>query len=537
MKRKLLFFILSAVMLLGIFPVGAFAADGYHEHDFGKLQAFLNQPSATAGQSNGQRLSASYNAQDPTTWFGVVWNNEIPKRVQQIGASNRWESKSLAGSLDVSGFTALTDINCLNNALTSLDVSQNPVLDVIECSENQLSALNVGACPKLTTLICANNQLTALDISSNHDLEYLECHHNNLTALNTSANSKLNYLSCGANQLTSLDVSANTALTHIGCGQNKLTALNVSANKKLKELACRGNQLASLDLSANTDLSALSCDDNRLTSLDASTNRDIKTISCINNPTTSIKVNMYGQNISLSVNGNGYVDILVAEWQLTSNNWASAAVPVVSRGINSSAMRPIKLNATPVSAIMASGVAVARPKSGETFINWTEFGTEVSKQREYEIDLGEKAYNLVANFSGSQPTPTPTPTPMPTPAPSATPPLVLKLTTSPSDGKIYTGGRVKISPNITGGTWDYKSDYLSGDFSAPDALFTGLKAGTTRVVYTVGEQTAYVDIVIAQSTLPTTGQDASLMAGLMIIAMCIGACALIYRIKTTKENV
>lgn len=42
--------------------------DGYNENDFNKLQAFLNQPSADTGKTNGEQINPyplSYNPSDP----------------------------------------------------------------------------------------------------------------------------------------------------------------------------------------------------------------------------------------------------------------------------------------------------------------------------------------------------------------------------------------------------------------------------------------------------------------------------------------
>ncbi|MBR6494616.1 MAG: leucine-rich repeat domain-containing protein, partial [Prevotella sp.] len=71
----------------------------------------------------------------------------------------------------------------------------------------------------------------------------LHCHKNKLTSLDLSANTKLSYLECGTNQLTELNVSKNTNLQTIWCNNNKLTALDLSKNTKLTSLYCYGNQI------------------------------------------------------------------------------------------------------------------------------------------------------------------------------------------------------------------------------------------------------------------------------------------------------
>ncbi len=66
-----------------------------------------------------------------------------------------------------------------------------------------------------------------MNISNNTALTNLQCVSNQLTTLDVSANTALNRLECYYNQLTSLDVSANTALTRFYCNNNQLTSLNV----------------------------------------------------------------------------------------------------------------------------------------------------------------------------------------------------------------------------------------------------------------------------------------------------------------------
>ena len=95
----------------------------------------------------------------------------------------------------------------------------------------------------LNELSCNSNQLTTLDLSANTALETLHCNNNQLTALDMSANTALRNLNCYSNQLTALDVSKNMALEEMSCYNNKLTALDVSKNTALKILYCYGNQI------------------------------------------------------------------------------------------------------------------------------------------------------------------------------------------------------------------------------------------------------------------------------------------------------
>jgi Leucine-rich repeat (LRR) protein len=109
-------------------------------------------------------------------------------------------------------------------------------------------ALDVSQNTALTELYCYSNQLTSLDVSGATALYYLACHQNQLTSLNVSQNTALIVLICSDNQLTSLNVSQNTALTILYCYENQLTSLDVSQNTALTYLDCRENQLTSLDV-------------------------------------------------------------------------------------------------------------------------------------------------------------------------------------------------------------------------------------------------------------------------------------------------
>jgi Leucine-rich repeat (LRR) protein len=287
MKKLILLFVCAAWAVVAV-------AQTYHEADNAALRAFLSQPSAEAGQTNGERLGLS--TADTATWttdenwvgkiVGLIWNNESPERIDRID----WHSKSLAGTLDLSGCTALMYLGCGNNQLTALDVSTNTALTELYCSRNDLTALNVNRNTALTTLLCFENQLTVLDVSTNTALTGLHCSYNLLTALDVSANTALTILTCPHNALTALDVSANTALTELDCSYNSLTALDVSANTDLIDLVCFDNDLTTLDVSAHTALETLSCYSNQLTTLNFSTNTALTAFLCGDNPLIEVSV-------------------------------------------------------------------------------------------------------------------------------------------------------------------------------------------------------------------------------------------------------
>ena len=131
--------------------------------------------------------------------------------------------------IDVSKNTALTDLTCYGNQLTTLDVSKNTALGYLNCYGNQLTTLDVSKNTALTTLVCDGNQLTTLDVSKN-------------TALDS--------LVCSDNQLTTLDVSKNTALDSLVCSSN--TTVTMLAVAKTYKQATVSTNLASLITNATS---------------------------------------------------------------------------------------------------------------------------------------------------------------------------------------------------------------------------------------------------------------------------------------------
>jgi LPXTG-motif cell wall-anchored protein len=107
------------------------------------------------------------------------------------------------------------------------------------------------------------------------------------------------------------------------------------------------------------------------------------------------------------------------------------------------------------------------------------------------------------------------------------------LTSSVGDAKIYTGGRITLTPNISGGTWEWDETFFSATFNSP-ATFTALKAGTSTITYTVeGVSTTY-DVTIEEAELPSTGQSFGWVWALAGAAALAGAVTLAVRKRTAQ---
>ncbi len=250
---------------------------------------------ATFPDSNFRKwvLSQEYGAD------GVLTNEELDS-VTSLNLS-RLDIHNQKG---IEYFTALKDLNCMTNKLTTLNLSKNTALEKLECRGNRLTTINLLENRKLRSLKCGGNQLTSLDVSNCTELDTLACSGNPLKILDVSKNTKLTYLGCYSNQLTALDLSKNTVLNFLQCNNNQLTVLDVSKNTALTFLQCSSNLLTSLDVTKNSALTYLSCMNNKLTTLYVSNNKSLEYITCSSNQLTSLDVSGCSALKSLGCSGN-----------------------------------------------------------------------------------------------------------------------------------------------------------------------------------------------------------------------------------------
>ncbi|QNU65658.1 InlB B-repeat-containing protein [Ruminiclostridium herbifermentans] len=329
----------------------------YNENDFTKLRTFLNQNSAVTGVTNGKAINAGYDENNPATWSGITWTDDEVKRIKTI----TWDTKSLAGNLDLSGATSMTSLVCSNNKLTSLNVSGNTAMTILSCFSNQLTDLNLSTNKKLVAVNCSFNKLTNIDVSKNTSLTNLCCYSNDIAKLDISKNTALTYFDCNTNKITELDVSNNKKLSTFLCYSNLLTELDLINNTQLTSLDCHSNKLGQLNVDACTKLITLNCSSNQLIELDLSKNTKVTNFSCSDNKLTKIKLILSNNSINLKSHGNGYVEFF----------------------IDSSKKQ-----------------AIAVPFENGTGVSWedTDKGVQLSNSYTYNLTAG-RTYNLQANFA------------------------------------------------------------------------------------------------------------------------------------------
>jgi len=235
------------------------------------------------------------------------------------------------------------------DTVTTLDVSDSSISDLtgledftalteLSCGLNNLSSLDISANTALTILYCESSNLSSLDVSANTALVELDCSENNLSSLDTTTNTALTDLNCESNNISNLDISTNTALINLHCGYNNLNGLNVTSNTALEQLFCQNTTISSLNVSANTALTRLVCTNNNLTNLDVSFNTALINFNCQNNNLSSLNVKN-GNNTNIigfnATNNPNLTCIIVDNATYSTANWT--AIDATSAFVNSQA--------------------------------------------------------------------------------------------------------------------------------------------------------------------------------------------------------
>lgn len=221
--------------------------------------------------------------------------------------------KNITNLKGIEYFSFLKELNCRNNALTSLDVSKNTELTHLICDGNNLGKLDISRNTKLTTLACGRSNLNNIDVSKNLDLEVLLCESNNLESLDVKNNLKLVALYCTDNELTNINVSNNSKLLQLGCSDNQLTSIDITNNPLIKVFNCDNNDLYDVDITNNPMLEEFRCNNNNLDRINVSKNLELKTIECNNNNISTLDVTNNLKLTSLDCSSNKLSNIDVTK--------------------------------------------------------------------------------------------------------------------------------------------------------------------------------------------------------------------------------
>jgi hypothetical protein len=193
------------------------------------------------------------------------------------------------GVLNFAGLTALEELYCVSNSLTSLNLTGLPNLKKVECESNSnLASLVVSGLTHLEYLRCDNTKITSLDVSGLTSLTYLGCGDNHqLASLNVAGAVNLETLQCSTDVLTVLDLSGLSHLIELDCSHNQLTNLAIDQLTMLEDVRCEYNQLATLNIGSLVHLRTLDCGHNQISSL-VTTAADFQYFWCEFNQITAL---------------------------------------------------------------------------------------------------------------------------------------------------------------------------------------------------------------------------------------------------------
>ncbi|MGE3318567.1 MAG: hypothetical protein AB7I18_04660 [Candidatus Berkiella sp.] len=125
-------------------------------------------------------------------------------------------------------FQSLRELNCNNNFIRALRLANLPALAIFDIEENLLCFLQLHNLPALSDIRLLNNKLAGeLDLTAFSSLTDVSVHANQLTRLNVKGLQLLNLLDCSYNELTELFVDS-PAIADLNCMMNELQKLEVT---------------------------------------------------------------------------------------------------------------------------------------------------------------------------------------------------------------------------------------------------------------------------------------------------------------------
>lgn len=199
--------------------------------------------------------------------------------------------------------TSLANLDTLKvfrNQLSSLSLPTNITdLVYIDASNNQLASLDVSSGTALKDVLCDNNVLTSLTIPTlasppSGRLNKLSCRNNSFTSLRIAE--PVTLLDCGGNSLMdSLWVKGTIFGEEVRCDNSQLVYIGLS--NEIEILDCSNNQLEELLISQQSKLATLNCSGNDLDTLFLS-HPPLTTLDCSNNQLEVVRIfNSAGSNL------------------------------------------------------------------------------------------------------------------------------------------------------------------------------------------------------------------------------------------------
>lgn len=157
----------------------------------------------------------------------------------------------------------ITDVYCPFAGLTSIDVSGLSRLTGLDCSNNgSLSSIDLSCLEYLTRLTAYNTAIASFDISGTENLLYLSISGTpNCTSIDISRMKKLLLFDCSLSGIASINnLNEASDLIALGCANTNISSLNLSGLQNLSSLDCSGcSNITTLNLDYLYNLTQINC--------------------------------------------------------------------------------------------------------------------------------------------------------------------------------------------------------------------------------------------------------------------------------------
>ena len=169
--------------------------------------------------------------------FKVSDCQNLERITSQYSDRNHEQNESI--TLTVKNCPSLKNIYCRAKKLTNVDISECKNLDTLDISSNRLTSFISDIDAKYFD--CAYNELTSLDISGSTAIKELNCESNNIQNLSINGCSNLEIINCANNKISSIPANNHLKLIELYCNDNRLTSLDISENQSMDKINCSGN--------------------------------------------------------------------------------------------------------------------------------------------------------------------------------------------------------------------------------------------------------------------------------------------------------
>lgn len=160
------------------------------------------------------------------------------------------ESLNISDLSGIEDFSALKELWCADNSISSIDISQNVLLRMFDCDNNFLTNLDVSNNALLEWLNFDSNNISNIDISNNYLIKEFAPGDNPIQSLDVTHLDSLRYLYASNTEITELDLSHNNMLRYCFIENNSLNCLNLKngANDSLFIFALNNSNLNCIEV-------------------------------------------------------------------------------------------------------------------------------------------------------------------------------------------------------------------------------------------------------------------------------------------------